>query len=293
FQQALSYLERALVIAEDLGDKIQIATLRNDVANEHQSLGAYERALEIYQALLKQTEGSRDRVGAALIRDQIGTVFAEQGRYPEALALYRQALLELEAADIKRNTPDVLNHMSGAYLAQGKYAEALPLAERAVSLSRQTGRLLDLWLALTALGYGQLGLNRLLEARQSFAEAVSIIEKLGAQTAGGADERRRYFEGRLRAHHGLLSLLVKENQTREALVLAEHVKARVLLDALQHGRAKVQKTMTAEELEQEFRLKSELTRFNTQLTHATQSDMLDAERISEIKLRLEKARLNY
>jgi CHAT domain-containing protein len=293
FQQALSYLERALVIAEDLGDKILIATMRNDIANEHQDLGAYERALEIYQDLLKQTEGSRDRVGAAIIRDQIGTVFAEQGRYLEALDLYRQALLELEAADLKRTMSDVLIHMSDAYLSQGKYAEALPLAERAVSLSRQTGWQFSLWLALTELGYGYLGLNRLLEARQSFAEAVSIIERLRAQTAGWADERQRYFEGRLRAHHGLLSLLVKENQTCEALAIAEGAKARVLLDALQQGRAKVQKAMTAEEQEQELRLKSELTQLNTRLIHATQSDKPDAERISEIKPRLEKARLNY
>jgi CHAT domain-containing protein len=292
-KQALSHLERALAIAEDLGDIIRVAILRNNVATEQYEIGNYERALEIYQDLLKQTEGFGDPGGAAMIRYQIGKVFAAQSRYDDALNNFRQALPDIEAAQLKHETAMTLIDMSGLYLAQGKYAEALPLAGQAVSLSRQTGGLLDLWLALTALGYGQLGLNRLLEARQSFAEAVSIIEKLREQTAGGADERQRYFEGRLRAHHGMLSLLVKENQTWEALVLAERAKARVLLDALQQGRAKVQKAMTAEEQEQELRLKSELTRLNTQLTHGTQSGKPDAERISEFKTRLEKARLNY
>src|SRR5215813_2588328 len=293
FQQALSYRERALAIFQELGDIIQIAVLRNDVADIHKEIGNYERALEIYQDLLKQTEGYGDRAGAALIRDQIGRVFAAQGKYDDALNYYRQALPELEAANLKHEAANLIMNMSGLNLAQGKYAEALPLAEQALSLSRQTGGQLLIGWALTHVGYSQLGLNSLLEARQSLAEAVSIFEKLRAQTAGGDEERQRYFEGRLLAHHGMLILLVKENQTWEALVFAERAKARVLLDALQQGRAKVQKAMTAEEREQELRLKSELTQLNTRLTHAMQSDKPDAERISEIKPRLEKARLDY
>jgi CHAT domain-containing protein/tetratricopeptide (TPR) repeat protein len=293
FRQALSYLERALVIAEELGDIIEIAVSRNDVAFVHNEIGNYERALEIYQDLLRQTEGFGDSVGAAMIRSHVGMVYAAQSRYDDALNYFRQSLPELEAANLKPDTADILINMSGLNLAQGKYIEALPLAERALSLSRQTGGQHLISWALTHMGYSQLGLNRPLEARQSFAEAVSIIEKMRTQTAGGAEERQRYFEGRLRAHHGLLSLLVKENQTWEALVFAERVKARVLLDALQQGRAKIQKAMTAEEQEQELRLKSELTQLNTRLIRATQSDKPNAERINEYKTKLEKARLSY
>ena len=292
-EQALAHLERALAIAQELGDRIKIASLRHDVAIQHQRLGNYERALEIYKELLKQTEDFGDRGGAAMIRDQIGKVLASQGEYGEAMSYYYQALAGLEAANLKRATSVVLNDMSDAYLAQGKYAEALPPAEQSVSLSRETGRQLDLWVALTYLGYSQLGLNRPSEARQSFVEAVSIIEKLRAQTAGGVGERQRYFEGGLLAYHGLLSLMVKENQTQEALVFAERAKARVLLDMLQQGPVGVQKTMTTEEQEQERRLKSELTQLNKQLGRATQSDKPDAGRISAIETRLEKARLDY
>jgi len=292
-QQALSYLERALAIAVDLGDKIQIATFRYDVANVQNKIGNYERALEIYQDQLKQIEGYNDPGGAAVIRGQIGAVFAAQGKYDDALKYFGQALPKFEAANLKHNVAVTLIDMSGAYLAQGKYAEALPPAERALSLLHHTGGQLLISSALMHMGYCQLGLNRPLEARQSFTEAVSIIEKLRAQTAGGDEERRRYFEGGLLAYHGLLRLLVKENQTWESLVFAERAKARVLLDALQQGRISVQKAMTTEEQEQEGRLRSELTRLNTQLTLATQSNKSDAEHISEFKTRLEKARLNY
>lgn len=293
FQQALVYMERALAIAEEAGDKLFIATSRHSVGYYHQALGDYERALEIYQELLNQIEGFGDRVGAAAMRVQIGSLFAEQGRYAEALDYHRQALPEIEVANEKLIKINAIRAMVYDYLGLGKYAEALPLAERAVSLPRQTVHQLELWGALTDLGYCQLGLNYPLEARQAFDEAVWIIEKLRTQTAGGVEEQVRYFENRLNAHHGMLSLLVRENQTREALVFAERAKARALLDVLQHGRIGLQKAMTVEEQEKEHRLKAELTRLNTQFTRATQAEEPGSQQAGETKSRLEKARLNY
>ena len=293
FQLSLAYLEKALPIAQELGEPIQIAILRHDIANQYLDLGNYDRALEAYKELLKQTEGFGDRGGAGMIRGQIGKVFAAQGRYAEALEYFQQALTAHEAGNQKHATIVGLLDISGVYLTQGKYGEALPLLERSVSLARQTREQLDLWLSLTSRGYSQTGLNRPLEARQSFAEAVSIVERLRTQTAGGVEERERYFEGGLRAHHGLLSLLVNENQAREALVFAERTKARALLDILRQGRVSVRKAMTAEEQEQERRLKSELTQLNRRLARATESDERDSGSIGEIEPRLEKARLNY
>jgi CHAT domain-containing protein len=292
-EQALSHLEKALAIAQEIGDTIMTATLRHDIAVQFQRLGNYERALGILQGLLKQTEDSGDRGGAAMVRNQIGQVHALRGAHDEALSYYNQSMAGLDAANMKRATVVVLNDVSEAYLAQGKNDEALSAAERAVSLSRETGRQLDLWLALTFMGYAQLALNRPLEARQSFAEAVSIIEKLRGQTAGGVEERQRYFEGGLRAHHGMLNVLVKENKPREALIFAERAKARVLLDVLQQGRVSVQKAMTAGELEQERRLKSELTQLNMQLGRATQLNNPDPTRVGDTQRRLEKTRLTY
>src|SRR5262245_21453134 len=292
-QQALAHQERAMKIFEELGDRVQIAILRDDMAREHLSLGNYERALELLHVILRQTEGFGDKVGAAIIRDEIGRVNAAQGRYDEALDYHRQALPVLESGADKRTVATTLVNMSNAYLADRKFAEALPLAERAVSMARHVGRPFGLWSALTAAGYCQLALQRPAEARQSFTEAVAVIERLRAQAAGGAEDSRRYFEDRLRAHHGLLSLLVKENQPQEALVLAERAKARTLLDALEQGRVSIQKAMSVEERELERRLKSELTMLNSQMTHITQSGKSDPQRVSDLKPRLEKARLDY
>src|SRR5262245_18228124 len=292
-QQALAHEERAMKIYEESEDIIQIAMLRNAMAREHLAEGHYERAIELYQQILKQTEGYRDRIGAAVIRDEIGRIYAAQGRYAEALNYYRQALSVLETSNSRDRVTQTLINLSNAYLADRQYAEAGPFAERAASLARQAVSPRNLYSALTSLGYCQLGLNRPAEARQAFDEAVSIIEKLRAQAAGGVEERQRYFERGLDAYHGMLSLLAQENRPGEALIFAERAKARALLDVLENGRVSIQKAMTAEEREQERRLKSELTMLNTQLAHITQSGKPDPQRISDLNPRLEKARLDY
>ena len=70
-EQSLAYLEKALAIAQDLGDTIMTARLRHDVAIEHMRMRDYTRAFEIYQGLLKQTEGFGDAGGGAMIRSDI------------------------------------------------------------------------------------------------------------------------------------------------------------------------------------------------------------------------------
>lgn len=292
-EQALAHLEKALAIAEELEDTIMIATLRHDIALQYKKFGDHDRALEIYQQLLKQVEGYGDQTGAAMVRDQMGRIFAEQKKYDEALGYHLKALAQLDADKTKRATVVTLNNISAIYLLQAKYSDALSISEQAVSLSRETGRQGDLCLALTNVGYAQLGLNRVSDARSSLTEAVAIMERLRTLTAGGVEERQRYFEDGVQAHHGLLSVLIKENQPQEALFLAERAKARALLDMMRQGRAGVHKTMTAQEQEEERRLKSELVQLNKQLARATQSYKPEPSRVRTIETQLEKARLNY
>jgi len=292
-EQALAHLERALSLSQELDDTLITATLRHDEALQYKKLGDYQRALEIYQQLLKQTETFGDKGGAAMVRDQIGRIYAEQGRYEEALRYHREALAGLEATNKKRASVVSLNNISSVYLLQQNYADALSVSQQAIAIARDKARKVDLFVALTNLGYSQLGLNQLADAQQTFSEAVSIVEDLRARAAGGAEERQRFFEAGLGAHHGLLSVLVKQHQPAEALTFAERMKARALLDMLQQGRVSVHKAMTAKEQEEEQRLKSQLTQLNKLLARITQSDKQDAAQVAEVETHLEKARLSY
>lgn len=53
-EQAFAHQQKALAIEEELKDTLAIAMIRHDIALQYKSFGKMDRALEIYQQLLKQ-----------------------------------------------------------------------------------------------------------------------------------------------------------------------------------------------------------------------------------------------
>src|SRR5262249_48353596 len=136
-------------------------------------------------------------------------------------------------------------------------------------------------------------LNQPAQARLAFEEAVSTIETLRTQIAGGEQEQQRFFEDKLSPFHALVELLVAQNQTSEALTFAERAKARVLLGVLYSGRVNITKAMTVPEREQDRKLNNELVSLNTQIYRENLRPQPDQSRLTDLKAQLQKARLDY
>src|SRR5262249_47292243 len=134
---------------------------------------------------------------------------------------------------------------------------------------------------------------RPVEARRALEEAISIIETLRYQVAGGVEAQQRFFQSKISPYHAMVELLMHEGRPTDALTFAEHAKARVLLDVLKTGRVNSAKAMTGQEQEQESKLRSELVSLNTQLTRASQQESPDQARLDELKSLREKERLKY
>ena len=72
-------------------------------------------------------------------------------------------------------------------------------------------------------------MNKPVEARKALDEAITIIEMLRTQVAGGEEEQQRFFASKVSPYHLLIDLLTREGRPAEALTYAERAKARVLL----------------------------------------------------------------
>src|SRR5262249_40917579 len=177
--------------------------------------------------------------------------------------------------------------------AQGKYSQALQFAERAADLAAQIGLSDRLWEARTSAGTAYFALNQLSQARLSFDQAIDTIETLRDQVAGGEQDQQRFFESRIYPYHGMVDLLIAQNNPGEALIYAERAKARVLLDALASGRVSVTKAMTGPEIEQERKLNSQLVSINTQIYREKQAQQPDESRLKQLDSELQKARLDF
>src|SRR5262249_61904363 len=91
--------------------------------------------------------------------------------------------------------------------------------------------------AQARIGGAFRALGQPVEARQSFLAAISTIESLRHDVAGGGQQQQSFLENKLSPWLGMIAVLVSQKEYAEALTFAEKSKARVLLDTLQAGRA--------------------------------------------------------
>jgi CHAT domain-containing protein len=292
YAQALESFEKSLAIREAMGDKAGIASTLNNLGQVHRVQRNYVRALEYFQKSLVLSEAMGNKRGISNALESIGRVHYSQGSLGPAMEHYQKSLALNEAMGDKAGVADTLNHIGEVYETQGHYSQALDVASRAAALAGQIGHVEALWKARLAAGAAYRALNQPAQAQPAFEEAITIIEKVRANVAGGGEEQQRFFESKVSPYHAMVSLLTREGRSAEALAFAERAKARVLLDVLQSGRVNVTKAMTREEQEQERQLNSQLVTLNTQISRETTRPQADQGRLIDLKAQLQKARLD-
>ncbi len=332
YTRALEYLRQGLKLLEESGRKLGLADALTEMGDLYLQQGDENLAAQFYQqsqALFEQL-ASKEKLAALVARR--GRLQERRGDYQGASSAYKQSLALYQAIGNKPGMAEALARMGDSYLllkqpdsalaryresqalfdeignkngaalamtgvarveeARGDHSRALALAEKVAAMAEQGGDAELLWEINELIGTARLGLRQTAQAKQAFEQAVSAIEFLRSQVAGGELARRYFLEHRLAPYHDLVKLLA-EDKPREALSWAERSKARVLLEALQSGRVDVFHAMTADEQQQERKLRAEIISLNTQVTRATTPQRPDLARLDELKALREKARLNY
>jgi len=331
YMRALEILQRSLKIREETGDKPGIVTTLNSIGQVYYENGNEEQALATYQSGLKLSREIGNKSGTAAMLSNMGNVYYSQGKYAQALTLmqeglkfnqelgekgsiaislnnlanvykdqgdYKQALETLEQSKkladelgYARVSAATLTNIAQVYQAQGQPEKAADYATQAITVSRQSDNSSILWQSLTALGQAQAALKQYALARQSLVESIAIVEKLRSQTAGGEQDRQRFFETKVSPYYAMIDLLIKQEDFSQALVFAERAKGRVLLDVLSNGKVNISKAMTAAEVAQDQVLRSEVKALNTRLARLKAGPQ--PADTSATVARLEKARLDY
>jgi CHAT domain-containing protein len=291
--QALAYARRSLKILEELDDKFGIANLQNNIGVIYKSHGLYEQALEWFQKSLQGQEAIKAAGGVARSLNNIGDTYRLQGRLAEALEPLRKSLRLREESNDRGGVSLTLNNLARLYQDQGKYKEMLEVSRRAASLAEEINGPEELWSAQERIGRALRALGQPAEARQSFLAAIAAIEALRRDVAGGGQQQQSFLENRLSPWLGLIALLVSQQEYAEALTFAEQSKARVLLDALQAGRASLRDSLSQQERQAEEQQRLRLVSLNSQLSGELRRDKPDSSRAAELKASVEKARLEY
>jgi CHAT domain-containing protein/tetratricopeptide (TPR) repeat protein len=293
YDQSLDYYQKCLKLREDVGDRFGIGQTLSNIGEVYKSQGLYEKALEWFQKSLKLGREMDFKEGIAARLSRIGDVYRLQGRTDLATEYLRDSLQLYEKIGERRGTSVALNLLSRLYREQGKYAEMLDGSRRAALLAEEINAREELWEAREHIGIALRALGQPAEARQSFLAAIATLESLRREVAGGGQQQQSFLEHRLSPYLDMVALLVSQEEYAEALTFAEQSKARVLLDALQGGRASLRKSLSPQERRAEEQQRLRLVSLNSQLTGEVRRDKPDPSRVAELKASIEKARLEY
>lgn len=291
--QALAYSRRSLAILEEIDDKFGIANLRNNIGVIYKSQGLYDQSLEWFQKSKQGYEALKASPGIARTLNNIGDVYRLQGRYDQALEPLQESLRLREQNKDRGGIALTLNNLGRLYEDQGKYAEMLEVARRAAGIAEEINGREELWDAQDRMGRALTALGQPAEAQRSFLAAIANIEILRKEVAGGEQQQQSFLENKLSPWLGMISLLVSQQKYTEALSYAEQSKARVLLDALQSGRASLRQSLSQQERQAEEEQRLRLVSLNTQLSGELRREKPDPSRIAVLKANVEKARLEY
>jgi CHAT domain-containing protein/tetratricopeptide (TPR) repeat protein len=293
FPQALEYYGKGMKLAEELGSKDSIARLLGNTGIVYQLTGNYTQALEYQQKALKLGEelGSKELLAGSF--NNIGDVYASQRKFDEGLNYYLKSLKIAEEMGNREFLIQALNNIGGTYIMLNRPQLALEYGMRSAVIASEVGLPDSLWKALMTQGRAQRMLERPDAAKQSFLKAISNIEQLREQVAGGEQAQQRFFEDKVSPYYAMVDLLFQEKDFAQALNYAERAKGRVLLDVLSSGRVNITKAMTGSELEQDRLLMAEIATLNAQILQLKLRGKPDPEELARLNQRLESARLAY
>jgi CHAT domain-containing protein/Tfp pilus assembly protein PilF len=263
YERALEYDKRstALVESRPHPDPGLLALPYGNLGVVSARLGHDSQALAYYEKAYEYAVRGNNPAVLNRVHLNRGFFYRVRGQPEKAAADLEPAIEFFEKSGQRLEAGVAMGDLAVALLAKGDLRAAAEWAERGVARCR------DLQSAgaappLEAAGKVYLALGEREKARAAFQEAIDILETAQRRLAGGTDERSGFLHERIAPYHGMVHLAVADGKPLEALQYAERAKARLLLDVLQSGQARMDGSMSADEKQRERELTDALLKLD-------------------------------
>ena len=233
YTKAEEYLQKALVIRKEIGDKGGEASAYGNLGTVFQSVGQYTKAEEYLQKALVIRKEIGDKGGEASDYGNLGTVFQSVGQYTKAEEYLQQALV------IKKEIGDKAG-VGVSYLNLGKLCREFQLttksqefANKALEISYEIGDIemqfnSHLAIALNALVAG----GSIAEVRRNLHESIQKCEEMHDFLRVKDQFKISVFDEHVSPYLHLCRLLIAIGSYCEALYVAELGRSKALTDVL-------------------------------------------------------------
>lgn len=293
YAQAIVYFRRALAIAQKAANRDLAGEINGNLGETYLLEGKSAQASTALQHALEDSRAADDAVEVALAQYLLGKLYLQGGHLDSAKKVLEQARGFYEAKAEIVDLGKTLVELAEVERRSGHLDEGLTLATRARELGDRAGTPELTWRSLTVLGQVNMALGRREEAAKAFEDAIAAIEERRTRVAGSEENRTLFFAAQVTPYQERIALALSSGKTEEALHYAERSKARVLVDAIGANQVPLATAITADEREQETKLRTALASLNSQILVAAQANPPDEKRLAVLKQQRDAARLKY
>ncbi len=222
--QAISILQQALKLWQQVDDKSQEASTLRDIGLVYDYLGEKQEALKYYNQALALFRAVNDRREEASTLKNIGLVYDDLGDNKQALDFYNQAFAILQANNYLPEQADALASIALNYQLLGETEKALDYYQQALKIYRQTKNLPKQAKTLASIGllYASKGdrpsaeksIQQVLELQKTIPsqlqqnertqiDTLNILSQIAISYFGLGDIQQQIFylnQGRIIAH---------------------------------------------------------------------------------------------
>ncbi len=175
----IGFLEQALAIRHEIGDRMGEAQAANNLADAYRALGRLTEVLELQRRALAVNRAVGYRFGEGIALVNLGDVLANLDRADEAIDSLQQArrvFAEIGEAD---GTGYSLYWLGRCHASLERDAEAMEYLQQALASHRAAGNRQRQAITLSFLGQVQARNGLAADARESLFQAAGIFDDLG------------------------------------------------------------------------------------------------------------------
>jgi tetratricopeptide (TPR) repeat protein len=181
--EALRHLERALSLSQESGDRINEATILNEISQIYRTWGRNDEALQNLQQSLQIHTEIGDRAGEATNLNNIATIYHARGRYDDALQRLQQSLQIRRELGDRASEAVILNNISQVYRTWGRRQEELEHLLQSLQINREFDDRKQEAITLNNIAGNFLASERPDEAIQHLQQSLQISRENGDRAA--------------------------------------------------------------------------------------------------------------
>ncbi len=238
YEKALSYLDAALNIAKEIGDRRVGGNSLINIGNVYTKLGQYEKALSYYESALTIHKEIGNRSGEGDALTCIGYIYGNLGQNKMAL-LYSETALSIhkEIGD-RHGEGGNLTNIGLIYKDMGQYEKAKTALSESIKICEEVGAPESIWKVQTGLARLEAKLEQNKEAVTHYEQALDTIEHM-REGLTDKEAKSSFMQDKLFAYDEFIELLSalhprfpEQGYDRKAVETFERKQGRIFLEEM-------------------------------------------------------------